>query len=136
MAATKKSAPRARRAVASAAELDEVFASLKGLLAKHAYHLTVVHDLPDNYYLETRKPGPNGRPMFFGAVQRRKNYVAYHLMPLATDPALAAAISPTLRKRMQGKSCLNFSAPDPAAFAELDRLTRAGLASFQKSKLA
>jgi hypothetical protein len=136
MAATKKSAPPARRAVASAAELDEVFAALKGLLAKHAYHLTVVHDLPDNYYLETRKPGPNGKPVFFGAVQRRKGYVAYHLMPLTTDAALAAALSPALKKRMQGKSCFHFSAIEPAAFAELDRLTRAALASFQRNKMA
>lgn len=136
MAAPKRRAPRTRPAPAAATELEEVFAALKGLLAKHAYHLTVVHDLPDHYYLETRKPGPNGKPMFFGAVQRRKNHVAFDLMPLATDPALAAAVSPQLKKRMQGKRCFHFTAPDPAAFAELDRLTRAGLASFQRNKLA
>ena len=89
MATAKKRAPRARPQPVPAAALDAVFAALKGLLAKHAYHLNVVHDLPDHYYLETRKPGPDGKPVFFGAVQRRKGYVAYHLMPLATDAALA-----------------------------------------------
>jgi hypothetical protein len=136
MATAKKRPPRARPQPVPAAALDAVFAALKGLLAKHAYHLNVVHDLPDHYYLETRKPGPDGKPVFFGAVQRRKGYVAYDLMPLATDAALAAALSPALKKRMQGKSCFHFSAIEPAAFAELDRLTRAGLASFQRNRLA
>lgn len=130
-------APRAARpAPPSAAELDEVFATLKGLLARHAYHLTVVHDLPDHYYLETRKPGPDGKPIFFGAAQRHRHHVAFDLAPLAKDAALAATVSPALRKRMQGKSRFSFSAPDAAAVAELDRLTRAGLASFQRNKLA
>ena len=35
-------------------------------------------------------------------------------------------LSPSLRKRMQGKSCFNFKAPDKALFAELADLTRRG----------
>jgi hypothetical protein len=116
--------------------MSATFAALKALLVKHARHLVIVHDAPDEYYLNTRKPGPNGKPMFFGAAQVKRNFVAYHLMPLYIDAALAAAVSPELRKRMQGKSCFNFTELDPATLQELDRLTRAGMASFERKGLA
>jgi hypothetical protein len=42
-------------------------------------------------------------------------------------------MSLVLKKRMQGKSCFNFTAIDKDCFAELGRLTAAGLKKF-KSK--
>jgi hypothetical protein len=42
-------------------------------------------------------------------------------------PDLLAGISDGLRKRMQGKSCFNFTAPDDVAFAELADLARASV---------
>jgi hypothetical protein len=128
--------PSARRAAPARVDRSALFAALKSLLVKHARHLVVVHDAPDEYYLDTRKAGPDGKPMFFGAVEARRDYVAYHLMPLYADPALAAAVSPALRKRMHGRSCFHFTDPDPAALEELDRLTRAGMASFERKGLA
>jgi len=128
--------PPVRRSTPQPVDMRTTFAALKALLVKHARHLIVVHDAPDEYYLNTRKPGANGKPMFFGAVEVKRNYVAYHLMPLSVDPALAAAIPPALRARMQGKSCFNFTAPDRAALEELDLLTRAGMASFERKGLA
>jgi hypothetical protein len=125
-----------RRPAAPAVDTRGLFAALKDLLVKHARHLVIVHDAPDQYYLNTRKPAPDGKPMFFGEVRMNRNNVAYHLMPLAVDPALAAMVSPALRKRMQGKSCFNFTEPDPVALEELDRLTRAGMASFERKGLA
>jgi len=109
---------------------------LKGLLVKHARHLLIVHDAPDEYYLNTRKLGPNGKPVFFGAVMLKRSYVSYHLFPLYVDPALVTTVSPALRQRMQGKSCFNFDESDPVLFDELDRLTRAGMASFERKGLA
>jgi len=40
------------------------------------------------------------------------------------DPTLQKRISPELRKRMQGKSCFNFTEIDPILFRELAALTR------------
>lgn len=117
-------------------DLRPAFTALKALLVKHARHLVVVHDAPDEYYLNTRKPGPDGKPMFFGSVILRRNQVSYHLMPVYADPALTAAISPALRKHMQDKSCFNITEPDPLLLEELDRLTRAGMASFERKGLA
>lgn len=68
--------------------------------------------------------------MWFGGVQKMKNYVSFHLMPVYTHPALAAKIPPDLKKRMQGKSCFNFKAEDPELFAQLEVLTREAAAAY------
>ena len=52
--------------------------------------------------------GVGAKDMFFGAVQIRKSYVAYHLYPVYTHPELLDDVSDSLKKRMQGKSCFNF----------------------------
>ncbi len=44
-------------------------------------------------------------------------------MPVYVNPALLEAISPELRKRMQGKSCFNFKTIDMQLFEELAALT-------------
>ncbi len=61
--------------------------------------------------------------------------VSFHLMPLYWEPALAKGISLNLRKRMQGKSCFNFVAPDAALFRELGRLTNRGFALYKRKNL-
>lgn len=69
-------------------------------------------------------PARRGERMWFGGVREGRAYVSYHLMPVYTHPALAAKISPALRKRMQGKSCFNFKVADEVLFAELASLTK------------
>jgi hypothetical protein len=83
----------------------------------------VTADSPANYSLDLRKRDAKGRPVFFGAVQPRKHYVSFHLMPVYMYPDLLEGVSPELRRRMQGKSCFNFKAPDRALFRELAGLT-------------
>lgn len=56
-------------------------------------------------------------------MQAKKSYVSDHLIPVYEHPARLSGTSEALRARMQGKSCFNFVAPDPALFAELDALT-------------
>lgn len=99
------------------------FEALRSILQRHARHLVVVHDTPDNYYLDTRTKGPNGKPLFFGATRAGRAYTSFYLMPVYTNPELLGGISPELRKRMQGKSCFNFKTNEPALFAELEALT-------------
>ena len=67
---------------------------------------------------------PDG--MFFAGVKQQKRYVSYYLMPVYTEPQLAAAVSPDLRRRMQGKSCFNFTKVDEGLFDELMDLTEKG----------
>jgi hypothetical protein len=73
--------------------------------------------------------------MFFGAVISGRAYVSFHLMPLYWDPSLIENISPQLKKRMQGKSCFNFTSPDPALFRELGKLTGKGFALYREKNL-
>lgn len=112
--------------------LDETFQRLRPLLDKHRPHLTVVHDDAGNLYLDTRHLQSNRKPLFFGAVTKKKNLVSYHLMPVYLFPELLEKISPQLRKQMQGKSCFNFKAIDETLFSELGKLTDAGFTRYRK----
>jgi len=89
--------------------MDEtkIFENLKAVMTSLDSGLTPKKDQPDYYYINTNKR-IKGKEVFFGAVQIRKSYVAYHLYPVYTHPELLDDISDSLRKRMQGKSCFNF----------------------------
>lgn len=100
-----------------------IFSSLKSILKEHEPCLHVTADTPDNYSLNAEYSEKWKKDIFFGAVQIKKNYVSYHLMPVYMYPELAKEISPELMKRMQGKSCFNFKTSDNKLFAELKRLT-------------
>jgi hypothetical protein len=67
-------------------------------------------------------------------VQLKKNYVSYHLMSVYVFPDLLENISDRLKKRMQGKSCFNFTTVDESLFAELAQLTAAGFARFREQQ--
>ena len=112
-------------------QFAETYDALRKLLKPYEPRLAVQHDRPGSYYLDTRTLGPNGQPLFFGAVRLGSKYVSYHLMPVYVNPVLLEAASPELRRRMQGKSCFNFTKPDYALFRELEELTRAGFADFE-----
>lgn len=105
-------------------DLGPVFATLSAVLRKHASGLSIRTDEPGNFYVERPPATPRAKPGFFGAVQTKKSYVSYHLMPVYENPALLEGISASLRERMQGKSCFNFTRPEPSLFKELDALTR------------
>ena len=88
-------------------EEKENFEKLKNVLHSLDKGLEIKKDEPDYYYLKTNKKIKE-KEMFFGAVQIRKSYVAYHLYPVYTNPELLDGLSGSLKKRMQGKSCFNF----------------------------
>lgn len=107
--------------------LDATFMELRRILLDAGAGQIVASDEPGNVVLHTRRADPKtGKPEWFGAVTLKKNYVAYHLIPLYNDPALGALLSDGLAKRRQGKSCFNFKSIDQALFAELAALTRRG----------
>lgn len=53
----------------------------------------------------------------------KKSQVAFHLMPVYRDPDLLDDLNESLLKRMQGKSCFNFTKVDDALLSELADLT-------------
>ena len=110
---------------------EEIFAALKPVLTPYAARLSV-RDNPGEYYLETKTAVYKKRPMMFAAVRTGKAYVSFHLMPIYMNPKLQATISPELKKRMQGKSCFNFTRVDPSHISELKKLTKAGFEEFKK----
>jgi hypothetical protein len=115
---------------ASQQSFEEIFAALKPIFEKYADSLAVQVDKPDQYYLETRTAVRKGQRFQFGGVKIGKAYVSFHLMTVMR-PAIQAAISPELKKRMQGKSCFNFTRVEPSHIAELTKLAAAGFEEFK-----
>jgi hypothetical protein len=109
---------------------DEVFAALKPVLTPYAGRLSV-REKPGEYHLETKTAMYKSRPMMFAAVRTGKASVNFHLMPIYMNPKLQASISSELKKRMQGKSCFNFTKVEPSHIAELKKLTKAGFEQFK-----
>ncbi len=96
-------------------------------------------DTTNEYTLVTKSESPfhqhKGQPLYFGSVRVGKAYVSFHLMPLYMCPVLTKSISPALKKRMQGKTCFNFtSGPEPELAIELKRLTTSGFKQWSEKK--
>lgn len=113
-------------------DLDAVFKELRSIMAPYAAKLDPKKDDPTELYVDTVYIQKNKKPLFFGAVQVKKSFVSFHLMPVYMKPELLDGMSPELQSRMQGKSCFNFAEVDKPLFKELALLTKAGFASYKE----
>jgi hypothetical protein len=119
--------------VPNSAAFHATFETLRALLKPYEPRLTVVMDKPRAYYLASKtSTTASGSAIWFGGVEIKKNYVSFHLIPVYANAALRESLSPPLRKRMQGKSCFNFTAIDPAHVKELAAITKKGFTGFIK----
>ena len=114
-------------------DFQATFKALRHLLKPYERHFVVVVDEPGKYYLSTKMSKTrSGAAIWFGGAEIKKNYVSFHLIPVYAAPALLKGVSTSLLKRMQGKSCFNFTAIGPAHVEELTALTKKGFAGFIK----
>ena len=113
---------------------SEVFNELKSIFKPYGKKMEVASDTDFYYMLNTRYIMKNKQPLCFGGVRLGKGYVSFYLMPAYACPDLLRAMSPELKKRMQGKSCFNFKEVDKKLFSELKTLTKAGAAKFTDQK--
>jgi hypothetical protein len=113
-------------------DLAPVFAELRKVMAPYAAKLVSTRDDEQELYVDTKHVQKNKKPLFFGAVQVKKSYVSFHLMPVYLKPELLASASPEFRNRMQGKSCFNFTSVEPALLKELSSLCKAGFATYKE----
>ena len=116
-------------------DFQTIFDKLKPILTSFADDLIVTTDEPGNYYLNTAFSEKYKKELFFGAAQIKKSYVSYHLMPVYMFPDLLDDVSPGLKKRMQGKSCFNFTSTSEETLSELVGLTRRGFDKFRQENL-
>jgi len=95
-------------------EFATVFHDLRAILAEYEPKLKVVHDRPDNYYLDTFTIGRNKRPIMFGGVRITKNYVSFYLMPVYGQTGLLDGMS-RIAKADAGQSLLQLQDAGPRA---------------------
>ncbi len=110
------------------------FQQLKTVLKPYEKKLVVLRDTDENYYLNTPLMPGQKKAEFFGAVQVKKTYVAFHLMPVYYFPELLIPIGKSLKDRMQGKSCFNFKEIDAASLKELSTLTKRAFDQYKSLK--
>jgi hypothetical protein len=115
-------------------DFQPVFEALKKIFAPYEKKMVVAQDTEKMYILNTRYHLKKNYPLMFGGVRLGKNYVSYHLMSLYMSPDGKGALSPELKKRMQGKACFNFKEVDKKLFKELTQLTKAGAKRFSDEK--
>ena len=111
---------------AKEARFAEVYDRLRAILEPYASKMYVSADSDQWFGLDLAPEAERIPATWFGAVRKGKAYVSYYLMPVYADPRLLDEASPELRKRMQGKSCFNFTRVDEALFGELTELTARG----------
>ena len=120
--------------MADKSEFKAVARELKAIFEPYRKKLNVVSESETGISLDTKLIMKNKHPVYFGGVRTGKAYVSFHLMALYCFPELSKAMSPALKKRMQGKSCLNFTTVDKDLFRELKALTKLGAARFLSEK--
>jgi hypothetical protein len=120
--------------VSAKSDLPIVFKELKTILKPYAEELDLKEDTPEAYSIDGPYSEKWGKQLFFGAVQVKKNYVSFHLMPVYMYPELLKDTSPELKKRMQGKSCFNFKKIEPGLFRELAELTFKGAQKLKEER--
>ena len=107
------------------------FAALRQVLQPFVGgEIAVQTDQPGNFHLEVPSILHRRKPLYFAGVRINRNYVSFYLMSMYYNPAAVKALSPALRKRMQGKACFNFASVDQECFAELGCLAEAGIKRF------
>ena len=114
-----------------ASEFNKVFRELRKIMLPYATRLNCTEDNENKLSIETTHVMKSGKRLWFGGVEIKKNYVSYHLMPVYVNPQLLEDISGELHKRMQGKSCFNFTTVDEPLFKELQELTDKGYQDFE-----
>lgn len=126
---------KAAKAKAGGKDFEAVYTRLCRMLKQHEGKLAVAVDKPGTLWVKVKGATFRGKPLYFGGVRRGKNYVSYYLMPVYASPEMKKGMSAELKKRMQGKSCFNFTAVDEKLFAELEKLTKAGLKCYTAHNL-
>jgi hypothetical protein len=131
MPAAKAAPAKSSTSKASKPDLAPVFLALRRVLDTFVGDDVIAQaPKPGDYHLLIPSILHRKKPMFLAGLRTGKNYVSFHLLSVYYNPDLAKSMSPALKKRKQGKACFNFTQIDPDCFAELKRLTAAGLKKF------
>ncbi|MEL7310422.1 MAG: DUF1801 domain-containing protein [Pseudomonadota bacterium] len=99
-----------------------LFKKLTDLFRPYEKDMQIKTDTDDKYYIEEALS--SDKLQMFASVQIKKNYISVYLMPVYCQPELLEGISDDLKKRMQGKSCFNFTQDEQVPWAEFKALIK------------
>lgn len=103
------------------ADFAEVDRRLRQIFDPMRARLVATKDDADGLMLQI--PGLEDQPWgYVGGTRIGKRYVSIYLMSVYAQPETVESMSPALRRRMQGKSCFNFTTVDEPLFEELAQI--------------
>ncbi len=112
-------------ATAPRSDFAEVDRRLRQIFDPFRSRLVATTD--DTVGLMLQIPGLEDQPWgYVGGTRVGKRYVSVYLMSVYAHPEVVESMSPALRRRMQGKSCFNFTTVDEPLFEELGQIAQAG----------
>jgi hypothetical protein len=117
-------------AESTTSDLAGTYARLRPILDPYVSRMQVVQDNERGVYLNTHAVMKNGQPLFFASIAINKGYVSFYVNPVDVYPDLLDDIG-LLKKRLQGKSCVNFRSVDDEQLDELRRLVERGYERFK-----
>ncbi len=122
--------------MADPTEFETIFRELRLIYTSLQHKLVILKDETGEFYANTAKPWKDGRDLCFGSISIGKSYVSFHLMPVYMFPDLLDGTSDELLRRMQGKSCFNFTKYDRSLLRELATLTKISFVRMQNEGYA
>ncbi len=109
----------------------EVDRRLRMIFDPFRSRLVATKDDADGLILQI--PGLEAEPWgYVGGTRVGKRYVSVYLMSVYAQPEVVESMSPALRRRMQGKSCFNFTTVDEPLVEELGQIAQSGFDHYLK----
>lgn len=118
--------------MAAREDFQGVYERLREMLEPYSESLVMAENGPTSYVLNTKEVEKYKKELLFGSAVVKKNYVSYYLFPVYIFPDLLEGISPGLKRRMQGKSCFNFTKVQEEEMNELQQLTERGYERYRQ----
>lgn len=116
--------------------LDEIFADVKGLLAKYAPPFEVRSDAKAGYHLWKTKPividGRKRKEVYFAGVIPQQGYVGLYYMPVYVDADVKAMFKPELLSVLKGKSCFHLKERDPVLMRQIKSALADGFKMYKR----
>jgi cytochrome P450 len=101
--------------------------------------LLAARDEDDGTRMTDRQLRDEAMTLFIAGHETTATALAWAVDEVWRQPALLSrlrdSLSPALRKRMQGKSCFNFTTIEPGHLTELAAVTKKGIAGFKNLEL-
>ena len=119
-------------------EQQENFEKIKSMYQQFVPPLSIMMETSERYDLYSAKEveikNRRYKEIYFGSVILKPKYTGFYFMPVYLFPEMLNDIPETLKKLQTGKSCFHIKKYDEDIFKAIEKLMKAGFATYKKHK--